>query len=228
MVESTILSKHQYSEIISDNVCIVTSFNLPLGLTPCSHNCKYRTGLNSSHHPAFWTGINWPLTFRASLSSLASSHLNHRLHLLTALPLKSYRKFDYLIMQDSPHRSPFWEQAVTKEGIPYFVNHLTKNTSWVDPRTLRPSVPSTQSVYILKRYKEELWAALKPKSQSTSSSTPSSAAPLAVTTSGRSSSSSVNQPSPLARRGSFYGADVLGMTTTSVPLPDKIAGDICA
>jgi hypothetical protein len=52
-----------------------------------------------------------------------------------------------------------WEAALTPEGIPYFINHITKQTTWVDPRTRRPSVASTQTVYLLNQLrKNSTWS----------------------------------------------------------------------
>lgn len=49
-----------------------------------------------------------------------------------------------------------WERAKTAEGVPFFVNHISRRTSWCDPRTNRPSVPSTQAVYLLREYRQQL------------------------------------------------------------------------
>lgn len=46
-----------------------------------------------------------------------------------------------------------WEVSLTKEGIPYFVNHISHETTWVDPRTQKPSVASTQTVFLLNQLK---------------------------------------------------------------------------
>jgi WW domain len=47
-----------------------------------------------------------------------------------------------------------YEAARTAEGIPYFINHFTKQTSWVNPKTNKPSVASTQGTYLIAQLKK--------------------------------------------------------------------------
>lgn len=58
---------------------------------------------------------------------------------------------------------PYWEKSYTQEGIPYYINHKTRQTSWVHPETKRPGVLSTQTVYVLKKFKEDMWKEINGK-----------------------------------------------------------------
>jgi len=50
---------------------------------------------------------------------------------------------------------PGWEKAQTDAGFPFFINHFSKTTTWVDPRTEKTNM-GTQTAMLFKRYKEEL------------------------------------------------------------------------
>eukprot|EP01137_Pigoraptor_chileana_P023304 Opistho-2@89369 len=56
----------------------------------------------------------------------------------SALPTpRSSRAWEFL-PDPSLSRQPLppgWEQAITPDGVPYFINHNTRATTWVDPRT---------------------------------------------------------------------------------------------
>jgi len=51
---------------------------------------------------------------------------------------------------------PGWEKAVGDSGLPYFVNHVTKTTTWVDPRTSSPGIEGVQTALLVGQFEERL------------------------------------------------------------------------
>eukprot|EP00053_Salpingoeca_punica_P024458 m.13206 g.13206 ORF g.13206 m.13206 type:complete len:351 (-) comp6822_c0_seq1:1043-2095(-) len=53
-------------------------------------------------------------------------------------------------VENPPDMPPGWEMSLTPKGRPYFVDHLHKRTTWIDPRTnlIHPAAVSGFSVHI--------------------------------------------------------------------------------
>ncbi|KAL5004654.1 hypothetical protein ScPMuIL_018110 [Solemya velum] len=76
-------------------------------------------------------------------------YLNHHLQITTWIDPRKSSSPSTLTNHRSPSQSPNvsmrdlgplppnWEQATTPEGEPYFINHMTRTTSWFDPRIMR-------------------------------------------------------------------------------------------